>query len=175
MRIHPLDPSPSSTEPFHLRRYLFWASGTGDQIRIRGNVHLYLPGKPASEQSVGALLPDLDWEAYRIKQWKALSSHLRASFLRPTPGSTWPKDKVEEFVERLEVGGEGEDKALERFSLVVFEPKVVDRSQQNVSARSSPVRPCADQTLDESQATPPYRDTWTKQEDGSWAEQKVAP
>lgn len=42
-------------------------------------------------------------------------------------------DEFEEKVETLDIGDEGEKEALERFCLVVLEPKKVDWSQQNVS------------------------------------------
>lgn len=112
--------------------YVFWASPTGDQIRVRGLVHLYTPASPASEQSVASLLPDFDWEALRLEQWKGLSSHLRATFVHQAPGKPVSDDHEEE-VEKMEVGDKKEAAALDRFCLVIFEPKKVDWSQQNVS------------------------------------------
>lgn len=50
----------------------------------------------------------------RQREWAGLSSHLRASFLRPKPGSVWPKGKKYEFKERLEVGAKGEAEAYKR-------------------------------------------------------------
>ncbi|ORY50185.1 hypothetical protein BCR35DRAFT_310754 [Leucosporidium creatinivorum] len=129
--------------------YVFWASPTGDQIRVRGLVHLYTPSSPASEQSVASLLPDLDWEAFRLEQWKGLSSHLRATFVHEAPGEPVDDDHEEE-VERLEVGDEKEEAALKRFCLVVFEPR------RSIGAK------------------PPNRFTWTLEDNGSWTKQRVA-
>ncbi|SCZ96503.1 BZ3500_MvSof-1268-A1-R1_Chr8-2g10242 [Microbotryum saponariae] len=138
---------------------IFWTSPTGDQIRLRGLIYLYLPpstqNSSDSRQPIQERFPEFDFEALRQEQWKSLSGHLRASFLRPKPGSEWPKDKKFDFQERLGVGEEGEEEALKRFSLVVFEPTFVDHSEQN--------------------AQPPVRYVWTKQADGSWEDTQVAP
>ncbi|KDE06237.1 hypothetical protein MVLG_03396 [Microbotryum lychnidis-dioicae p1A1 Lamole] len=138
---------------------IFWTSPTGDQIRLRGLIYLYLPpstrNSSDSRQPIQDRFPDFDFEALRQEQWKSLSGHLRASFLRPKPGSEWPKDKKYEFQERLGLGEEGEDEAMKRFSLVVFEPAVVDHAKEN--------------------SQPPVRYVWTKQADGSWEETQVAP
>lgn len=112
--------------------YVFWMSPTGDQIRVQGLVHLYTPSSPAEEQSVSTLVPDFDWEAFRLEQWKELSGHLRATFLHKAPGE--PVDEeFEDGPEKLDTGAEGEDDALKRFCLVVMEPTKVDWSSQNVS------------------------------------------
>lgn len=99
---------------------VFWTSPTGDQIRLRGALHIYSPEKPSSEQSVHNLLgSSFDWEGYRLQQWKDMSDGLRASFVRPEPGSVWPEGKKEDFQEKMEVGGEGEDEALKRLSVFI--------------------------------------------------------
>ncbi|KAL8292643.1 hypothetical protein RQP46_001255 [Phenoliferia psychrophenolica] len=114
--------------------YIFWTSGSGDQIRCRGFIHLFpSPSQSDSPTSIETLLPGVDFEMKREKEWQGLGASLRASFLRPTPGSVWPKGKKYEFKERLEIGDEGESEAYERFALVVFECVVVDRSQTNVT------------------------------------------
>ncbi|SCV67333.1 BQ2448_5979 [Microbotryum intermedium] len=140
---------------------IFWTSPTGDQIRLRGLIYLYLPPSSSkdsdaeSRQPIQDRFPEFDFESLRQEQWKTLSGHLRASFLRPKPGSEWLKEKKYEFQERLGVGEEGEEEAMKRFSLVVFDPTIVDHSEQN--------------------AQPPVRYVWTKQADGSWEETQVAP
>lgn len=133
--------------------YMFWTSPTGDQIRVRGNVHLYRPDSDPKEQSVSTLLPDLDWEKTRLEQWKGLSGHLRATFLHKTPGSPVDEDFEEKTPERLDADAKECEEALKRFCLVVMEPHKVDWSQQN--------------------AKPPQRRTWTLT-DGEWKEQRVA-
>ena len=101
-------------------------------------MHLYSPDQPAAEQSVASLLPEFDWEALRVEQWKALSGHLRASFMHKPPGTPVDED-FEEEVERLDVDDEKAEEAMKRFCLVVFEPKKIDWSQQNVSDDTVPV------------------------------------
>ncbi|KAK4699107.1 pyridoxamine 5'-phosphate oxidase, partial [Phenoliferia sp. Uapishka_3] len=153
-KVEQIESSASSPSGGAPGEYVFWMSGSGDQIRVRGYIHLY-PCPFSKTSSVEALIPGLDWEAKREQEWAGLSSHLRASFQRPKPGSEWPEGKEYTFNERLEVGGEGEKEAYERFALVVFEPTICDRSQQN--------------------AKPPLRHCWTREDNGNWKESKLAP
>lgn len=101
-------------------------------MRFRGLLHLLSPNTPNDRLS--RLLPDFDWEAFRVKVWeKEMSAHLRATFLNPPPGSDWPEGGEKVMKESLDVGDEGEKEALKRFAVLVLEPEVVDWSRTNVS------------------------------------------
>jgi len=140
--------------------YVFWTSPTGDMLRYRGLLHLLAP-PTSSVQSpsltrLEALLPGFDWEAFRVRVWKKeMSAHLRATFLNPAPGSNWPEGGEEEMKEKLDVGDEGEERALERFAVLVVEPEVLDWSRTNEK--------------------PPVRQVFERDEAGNWLGRKVAP
>ncbi|KAK4053134.1 hypothetical protein OIV83_001869 [Microbotryomycetes sp. JL201] len=140
--------------------YVFWMSPTGDQIRIRGQIHLYEPTTPISSQSVSTLdvtsSKDFDWEEFRKDVWQnKMSGHLRASYLNTPPGKPVDEDFKEPSKERIDPDEQPEaEEALKRFALVIFDPTVVDWSQQN--------------------AKPPVRRTWTRVEKDTWKEQRVA-
>ncbi|KAK4058720.1 hypothetical protein OIO90_000164 [Microbotryomycetes sp. JL221] len=138
--------------------YVFWMSPTGDQIRVRGQIHLYDPTQSISSQSIASLdvTKDFDWEQFRLNVWKnKMSGHLRASYLNTPPGKPVEEEFKEPSKERIDPDEEPEaTEALKRFALIVFEPTVVDWSQQN--------------------AKPPVRRTWTRVEKDTWKEQRVA-
>jgi len=119
---------------------VWWFSPTGDQYRITGRAYI-LPRPDHELYSVFAeharrLSPpktkaggDFDWEAERYRIFEKLSPPIRASFLRPIPGTPlssqdrkdggedydpndWPKELTMDGDKKLI------DKALSNFALM---------------------------------------------------------
>lgn len=113
--------------------------------------------------SKARLVPDgFDWEAKRVEVFESMSAHMRASWVRPVPGTpitkyedakAWP-----ETVPKYEEAKENEilivKEALKNFALVVIDPFAVDHVELGV--------------------VPNQRTVYTRSEDG-WAEQVVVP
>jgi pyridoxamine 5'-phosphate oxidase len=72
---------------------------------------------------------DFNWEQERRRIFDKLSPQLKATFLRPTPGSSWkdgPK-KPEDYPEKLEDDDtENKETSLTRFALLAIEPSQID-------------------------------------------------
>jgi pyridoxamine 5'-phosphate oxidase len=108
--------------------------------------------------------PNVEWEHERLKAYDALSGFLRASFLRPVPGSKlvnpedakkWPK----ELPTRAEAANDKEkeqvDEALKNCAMLLLEPREVDVLEL------APV--------------PNLRTIYVKSSDISWTEESVVP
>lgn len=71
-----------------------------------------------------------DWEAERRKRFDDVSGHMRASWVRPVPGSVLPSpDAAKEWPEtlpKLSEGGEETKAAFRNFALVLIDPVEVD-------------------------------------------------
>ncbi|KAF8588562.1 hypothetical protein K439DRAFT_1384356 [Ramaria rubella] len=145
----------------------FWFSKSNIQFRISAITHLL----PHPSHSWNALFPrdelsgdtGFDWEQHRLKMFDDMSAHLRASFVRPVPGT--PMESYDEAKKwpvtaprRGETDGEEEERiveqALNNFALVVLNPIEVDFLELG------PI--------------PNRRTKWTKKEEG-WEEQIVVP
>lgn len=92
--------------------------------------------------------------------------------------------------EKLDVGDEGEETALERFAVLVVEPEVMDWSRTNVSTteragvgggvRGGRAKGRGGTELTRlsglpSQEKPPVRQVFARDEAGIWVGRKVAP
>lgn len=141
------------------------------QIRIRGKAYLLSP--PSSSNGNAAfpykrLGPKLaasgskstfDWEAERQRIFGKMSEKIKASFLRPTPGTLIAdinKD-MSDFPEEL--GNDADETqiktAMENFSLIAIEADEVDAVDLK--------------------KTPNERVLYRKKTDGTWMEEAVAP
>jgi len=92
----------------------WWLAATQHQFRILGKAYI-LPSPAFSSSSNTkfpfpsdklAPYPDFNWEDERIRQFRKLSPELRASFVRPVPGtklSEWD-GKMEDLPETLVEG-----------------------------------------------------------------------
>ncbi|KAB5593213.1 Transcription initiation factor TFIID subunit 2 [Ceratobasidium theobromae] len=127
----------------------WWLQDTSVQFRIGARVYI-LPSPThelhshfpltmfsntdnTTDSSVGAGAPKTskDWESLRIKTFNNLPPFLRASFVRPTPGSLlsdtneaagWPETLPERGNEKTPEEKECVARALENFTLLVLEP-----------------------------------------------------
>ncbi|GAA6059845.1 hypothetical protein JCM10212_003757 [Sporobolomyces blumeae] len=124
----------------------WWLAATQHQYRIVGKAYILASPAfakasdspkfpfPADELSP---YPGFNWEDERIRQFRKLSPELRASFVRPIPGtklSEWD-GKMEDLPEKLvegydEAKSDDEkkqlDEALRNFALIVIDPTEVD-------------------------------------------------
>lgn len=86
---------------------------------------------------------NVDWEKERRKLFESMSGHMRASWVRPVPGTRLVSKGAEEWPEKLpkleEVEGGGDEhtkelveKAFRNFALVVIEPEGVDYCELGV-------------------------------------------
>ncbi|KLO20196.1 hypothetical protein SCHPADRAFT_864090 [Schizopora paradoxa] len=170
----------------------FWIPGVQEQFRISGNAYILpssrfledthelqgglapLPEKEtqrivkaAKELSdsffIAKLLPDgFDWEGKRVEVFDSMSAHMKASWVRPVPGTPLKKyEDAKAWPEVVPKVGEakGEEKAivkeaLKNFALVVIDPFFVDYVELGV--------------------TPNQRTTFTKDANG-WTEEIVVP
>lgn len=108
------------------------------QFRIRGHAFLYGPSNndkfpakrlspPLSDSEPSK--KSFSWEDERVRIYHKHSPVLKASFLRPTPGTAMKTvdAKLEDFPEELKEGQEEEmKKALERFALIAIDPWQID-------------------------------------------------
>jgi len=119
----------------------WWMAPVSIQFRIKGRAFLLSPpsnsqantdfpskrlGPPLSESGSKS---KFDWEAERIRIFAKMSPPLKASFLRPTPGTPLKDTDVDyrQLPQELKDGQkEEEKKALENFALIAIEPFEVD-------------------------------------------------
>jgi hypothetical protein len=132
----------------------WWIVGTQQQYRIIANVYpVPNPKHPLCshfEQALShaqdgtglALFRDDDWESQRLQTFKSMSSHMKASWCRPIPGSPLKggQEEAKKWPETLEDPSEHKDlpeekynellqnwnQALANFALVVIDPVEVD-------------------------------------------------
>lgn len=166
----------------------WWIAPTQEQFRIAG--HAYILPAPASDfaadtdyrpigimsiesraQVLSKAFPkaelggvEFDWEAKRVELFDGMSGHMKASWLRPIPGTpleggydaskAWP----ESLPKLGEASSEEEEKqlqdALKNFALVVIDPAEVDYVELGVV---------------------PNRRTHFLRKEGSWEEKAVVP
>jgi pyridoxamine 5'-phosphate oxidase len=81
---------------------------------------------------------EVDWEKKRVEMFDGMSGHMKASWVRPVPGTKMPGsggyDEAKNWPEKLPKLGKAENKedeehlktALGNFALVVFDPYDVD-------------------------------------------------
>ncbi|GAA5936140.1 uncharacterized protein JCM15063_002720 [Sporobolomyces koalae] len=155
----------------------WWLAATQHQFRILGKAYI-LPSPDFSQSSSTkfpfpadklAPYPGFNWEDERIRQFRKLSPELRASFVRPVPGtslSDWD-GKMEDLPETLVEGHDQAktdeekkqlDQALYNFALIVIDASEID--------------------LVDLGAQPNVRTKWfRKQSEGTdkWDEQGVVP
>lgn len=126
-----------------------WADGLGDKV------------------DVGNDKAKFDWEKERRRMFESMSGHMRASWVRPIPGSRLVAKGAEAWSSTLpklseaEAGGDEHTlelvkKAFTNFALVVIEPSRIDYVELGV--------------------VPNRRTIFEKNhEEGGWIEQAVAP
>lgn len=136
----------------------WWLAATQHQFRILGQAYI-LPSPKFSETSSSqfpfpadrlAPYPGFNWEDERVRQFRKLSPELRASFVRPVPGtklSEWDgkmEDLPQTLVEGYDEANTDEEKkqldqALHNFALIVIDPQEIDLvdlgSQPNVRTK----------------------------------------
>ncbi|KAF8516295.1 pyridoxamine 5'-phosphate oxidase-domain-containing protein [Hysterangium stoloniferum] len=150
----------------HTVEATFWFPKTNLQFRITASTYL-LPGPghhwhalfPGRELTDGAAF---DWDEQRLTAFDGLSKYLRASFVRPVPGSPMKSyDEAKEWPQtapkRDEATGDEKhvvEEALGNFALVVLDPTEVD--------------------LVDLVVLPNRRTVWTKKGD-AWEERIVVP
>lgn len=134
----------------------WWFAPSGDQFRITGDAYL-VPGPAHPEHGAFAsngharrLAPPalkddgkFDWEQERYRIFEKISPAIRASFVRPIPGTPMKaadrgekggKDyKYDDFPLELKMDGDKAllDESLKNFALMVIEPHTVDWCQLN--------------------------------------------
>ncbi|GAA6017928.1 hypothetical protein JCM11491_001222 [Sporobolomyces phaffii] len=136
----------------------WWLAATQHQFRILGKAYILPSPAFAAASSTKfpfpadklAPYPDFDWEHERIRQFRKLSPELRASFVRPVPGtklSDWDgkmEDLPETLVEGYDEAKTDEEKrhldqALHNFALIVIDAQEIDLvdlgSQPNVRTK----------------------------------------
>jgi pyridoxamine 5'-phosphate oxidase len=126
----------------------FWIEPTQEQFRFSSRVTIVPAPSSSLYTPATATLADLangkfgegevDWEKKRLEMFDAMSGHMKASWVRPPPGSKMPGsggyDEAKKWTEKLpkrgEEGSEKEKKELEEalgnFALMVIEPYEVD-------------------------------------------------
>lgn len=166
----------------------WWLAPTMQQFRIRGRAfilpspsHPLLPQFPA--QQLAPTSAPFNWEDERVRIFRKMAPPLRASFVRPTPGTPLdgidPKSFPATLCTDLEAKTEEEKKlvkeALQHLALIVIEPFEVDwcvlLSAATFLARDT------ETTNDRCDlgASPHKRSKWSKGKDGAWSEEEVVP
>ena len=144
---------------------VWWFPDTQEQFRLSGRAYVlpsreFLAGDASDEgedvgekeqqilaakklyrEFVDAQLatPDFDWEKARFDSFESMNPYMRATWLRPTPGTLLPNghDEAKKWVQTLpnyeEANKEGNEKVKENwekacrnFALVVIDPAEVD-------------------------------------------------
>jgi pyridoxamine 5'-phosphate oxidase len=104
------------------------------------NLHSQFPTKLLSSPGSRNAGPDSpetseEWEKFRLKTFNSLPAFLRASFVRPTPGSLlsnpndaykWPTTLPESGKEESEEDRRNMKEALKNFAVIVLEPLEVE-------------------------------------------------
>lgn len=125
-----------------------WIDGSQEQFRIAARAILVPAPSDAMHDAYTAKLAsfadgkfapgEIDWEAKRRALFDDMSGHMKASWVRPTPGTPMPGgggyDEAKKWPERLPKIGEAKDEkekrlveeALRNFALVVLDPLDVD-------------------------------------------------
>lgn len=157
---------------------VWWIDGSQEQFRISGIAsivprndhplykHFLEYTKNAKEGTgIAALTKEnYDWEESRNEVFKGLSAHMKASWVRPTPGSRleggeeeakkWPV-RLEEPKDGDEEGKRNWETALNNFGLVIIDPTEVDYVEFAV--------------------VPNRRTRFWKTEEAEWMEESLVP
>lgn len=107
---------------------------TKDQFRIQGRAYLYSgPDSPNQNYLPAHLYPfeGFDWEEERLRIFAKMSPPLKASFLRPVPGTAldqtdYDYKKLPQELSDEDHDKEWREKAYKNFSLIVIDPEEVD-------------------------------------------------
>ncbi|KAK4047576.1 hypothetical protein OIV83_005363 [Microbotryomycetes sp. JL201] len=141
----------------------WWMPPTMTQFRIRAKAFIFSPPKhsellpfPARQLEPAA---GFDWEQERLRHWRKLTPELRASFLRPTPGSFLaedPTDWPEVLPHDLEASEHEEliRLALSRFALIILDPHEVDICELARQPHSRTIYKLADGVWDARRVVP---------------------
>ncbi|CAH7683389.1 hypothetical protein PPACK8108_LOCUS16871 [Phakopsora pachyrhizi] len=165
-----VDRNSASDQEGRMSSICWWLEPKGEQFRICAQTYIIPPKSREStfpklskhdSKRLGPLddtdhaeeKNQFDWEDERLRIFEKLSPELKASFLRPSPGSVLrddPKDWPSRLDDQLLY-----DRALDNFALLIFDPVYVDLVKLKVQ--------------------PHQRITWTKNSDEEWVEQKLVP
>lgn len=119
----------------------WWLEPTKHQFRIRSHAFLLPPpGHPLKDKFPSERLAPFDgfdWEQERLRVFRKMSPPLRASFVRPIPGTpldqgegsdpaTYPKELPTDLEAKTDKDKELVKQALEHLALIVLEPYSVD-------------------------------------------------
>jgi pyridoxamine 5'-phosphate oxidase len=145
----------------------FWFPKSNSQIRVVGSTYLLPePSHPWHASFAGDMgdeVMETDWDLERVKVFNNISEYLRATFVRPVPGSLMTNyDDAKKWPLKLPKHGEADgeeqkrmvEEALRNFALVVLDPTEVDFLELGPS--------------------PDRRTMWTKK-GKEWAEHIVVP
>lgn len=157
LRAHPSGPKASQIAASPPISLAWWLFPTKTQFRITADAFIFPPpSHPLHSKFPADRLapsPNFNWEAERLRIWRKMSPDLRASFVRPIPGTKleedpekWPTQlptdleaKTEEEKRLVKQGPPAyhcrtglsltfcyDPTALENFALIVLEPHSVD-------------------------------------------------
>ncbi|KAK7040224.1 hypothetical protein VNI00_010030 [Paramarasmius palmivorus] len=121
----------------------WYIEGTKQQWRISGIAKVFGSPEAKNARTWDGEDSETDWETKRLAIFKRLSSHMRASWCRPPPGSllTNPEEEMKKWPSRVDIPGEEPDDsdeeqkkknkenwdtAFSRFALVVIDSTGVD-------------------------------------------------
>lgn len=130
----------------------WWMAGSQDQFRISGTARIvphsshpsYTPRLGEDLNSEGLTLLDgdrIDWDQKRQEVFNSMSSHMRASWCRPPPGSVissyeeakrWPSTVPKLGEATTKEDEENQTVAFKNFALVLVDPIEVDWVQLSV-------------------------------------------
>jgi pyridoxamine 5'-phosphate oxidase len=152
----------------------WWIEGSQDQFRISGTASvvpavshpLYKKFDPMQGLALVELTKEgIDWQEKRREVFNGMSSHMKASWCRPPPGSVmkggyeeakkWPTSIPKLGEAENEGDRKNQEIALGNFALVLVEPYFVDWVQLGV--------------------VPNQRTTFTRVGKGEWVEEIVVP
>jgi len=148
----------------------WWLEPVKMQFRIKGHAFLFGPSNndnfpskrlSPSHPSKSSSSSSFSWEDERVRIYDKHSPTLKASFLRPTPGTPMHKvdgggAKLEDYPQELKEDQKDEmKKALERFAIIAIDPWQVDAADLG--------------------SMPNRRIIYTKKDNDQWTEEEVAP
>ncbi|TFK49771.1 hypothetical protein OE88DRAFT_382501 [Heliocybe sulcata] len=161
--------------PSSLAEICMWLDPTQEQFRIVAQTYIIPSPEHPHHARLGSTMgkamkalmeeDNVDWEKKRREAYDGMSGHMKASWLRPTPGSKLAGgyEEAKTWVERvpnLEGAKTDEEKknwekALGNFALMVFEPVRVDYVELGIQ--------------------PNRRRIYVRKDGEEWTEEDVAP